>query len=69
MHLNAISFLRVDERLTYTPDPADPQRTILKQEAFCGSKFANVHFSLRISVPQCLSTDCINGTFWYGMGN
>jgi hypothetical protein len=32
-NLNAISFLRVDERLTYTPDPADPQRTILKQEA------------------------------------
>jgi hypothetical protein len=32
-NLNGISFLRVDERLTYVPDPADSQKTILKQEA------------------------------------
>jgi len=32
-NLNGISFMRVDERLTYTPDPSDPEKTILKQEA------------------------------------
>ena len=53
-NLNAISFLRVDERLTYSPDPADPQRTILKQEAsvsvnlptfksYCESAFMNIY--------------------------
>jgi len=55
-NLNATSFLRVDERLTYTPDPSDPQRTILKQEAsvsvnlptftgYCESAFMNVYQS------------------------
>uniref|UniRef100_A0A7E4W6J1 PRELI/MSF1 domain-containing protein n=1 Tax=Panagrellus redivivus TaxID=6233 RepID=A0A7E4W6J1_PANRE len=32
-NLNAASFLRVNEKLTYEPDPSDPQRTVLKQEA------------------------------------
>ncbi|VDM66101.1 unnamed protein product [Strongylus vulgaris] len=32
-NLNCSSFLRVDEKLTYTPLPEDPSKTILKQEA------------------------------------
>uniref|UniRef100_A0AC34Q742 PRELI/MSF1 domain-containing protein n=2 Tax=Panagrolaimus sp. JU765 TaxID=591449 RepID=A0AC34Q742_9BILA len=32
-NLNASSFLRVDEKLTYLPDPQHPGKTILKQEA------------------------------------
>ncbi|CAD5206253.1 unnamed protein product [Bursaphelenchus okinawaensis] len=32
-NLNALGFLRVDERLEYTPDPSNPYRTLLKQEA------------------------------------
>jgi len=32
-NLNAASFLRVDEKLTYIPDPSNSNRTILKQEA------------------------------------
>ncbi|KHJ92064.1 PRELI-like family protein [Oesophagostomum dentatum] len=32
-NLNGSSFLRVDEKLTYTPLPEDPSKTILKQEA------------------------------------
>lgn len=32
-NLNALGFLRVDEKLVYTPDPANPYRTLLKQEA------------------------------------
>jgi hypothetical protein len=32
-NLNAASFLRVDEVLIYSPDPSNPKKTILKQEA------------------------------------
>ncbi|KAK6731782.1 hypothetical protein RB195_007937 [Necator americanus] len=32
-NLNGSSFLRVDEKLTYTPLPEDPSKTVLKQEA------------------------------------
>ncbi|WKX92057.1 hypothetical protein Q1695_010245 [Nippostrongylus brasiliensis] len=32
-NLNGSHFLRVDEKLTYTPLPEDPSKTILKQEA------------------------------------
>jgi len=32
-NLNGVGFIRVDERLTYTPHPTDSSRTILKQEA------------------------------------
>ncbi|KAK6031255.1 PRELI-like family protein [Ostertagia ostertagi] len=32
-NLNGSHFLRVDEKLTYTPLPDDPSKTILKQEA------------------------------------
>lgn len=32
-NLNGASFLRVDEKLTYTPLPEDPSKTILRQEA------------------------------------
>ncbi|KAK5980630.1 PRELI domain containing protein 3B [Trichostrongylus colubriformis] len=32
-NLNGSHFLRVDEKLTYTPLPGDPTKTILKQEA------------------------------------
>ncbi|KAK6042846.1 PRELI-like family protein [Cooperia oncophora] len=32
-NLNGSHFLRVDEKLTYTPLPDDPKKTILKQEA------------------------------------
>jgi len=53
-NLNGISFMRVDERLTYTPDPTDSQKTILKQEAsvsislpaftdYCERSFMNVY--------------------------
>lgn len=53
-NLNGISFMRVDERLTYLPDPSDSQKTILKQEAsvsislpaftdYCEKAFMNVY--------------------------
>uniref|UniRef100_A0A9J2PQA4 PRELI/MSF1 domain-containing protein n=1 Tax=Ascaris lumbricoides TaxID=6252 RepID=A0A9J2PQA4_ASCLU len=53
-NLNGSHFLRVDEKLTYTPDPDNPQRTILRQEAavtvslpaftdYCEKTFLNVY--------------------------
>ncbi|KAI6203440.1 PRELI/MSF1 domain-containing protein [Aphelenchoides besseyi] len=53
-NLNGMNFMRVDERLTYTPDPSNPSRTVLKQEAsvvvnlpaftdYCEKAFINVY--------------------------
>ncbi|VDM43509.1 unnamed protein product [Toxocara canis] len=53
-NLNGSHFLRVNEKLTYTPDPENPQRTILRQEAavtvslpaftdYCEKMFLNVY--------------------------
>ncbi|VDK60989.1 unnamed protein product [Anisakis simplex] len=53
-NLNGSSFLKVDEKLTYAPDPENSQRTILRQEAavtvslpaftdYCEKTFLNVY--------------------------
>uniref|UniRef100_A0AC34FNP6 PRELI/MSF1 domain-containing protein n=1 Tax=Panagrolaimus sp. ES5 TaxID=591445 RepID=A0AC34FNP6_9BILA len=48
-NLNALSFLRVDEKLTYVPDPSNPEKTILKQEA-------TVNVNLPVWVDYCEKT-------------
>ena len=48
-NLNALSFLRVDEKLTYKPDPSNPGKTILTQEAA-------VNVNLPVWVDYCEKT-------------
>jgi hypothetical protein len=48
-NLNALSFLRVDEKLTYKPDPSNPGNTILTQEAV-------VNVNLPVWVDYCEKT-------------
>ena len=60
-NLNAASFLRVDEKLTYTPDPSNPEHTVLKQEAmvnvnlpafadYCEKTFLNTYQTNAVKV-------------------
>lgn len=62
-NLNGSSFLRVDEKLTYTPDPTNRNRTILKQEAavtvnlpaftdYCENSFLNTYSSNALKGPK-----------------
>uniref|UniRef100_A0A0N5AWY4 PRELI/MSF1 domain-containing protein n=1 Tax=Syphacia muris TaxID=451379 RepID=A0A0N5AWY4_9BILA len=62
-NLNGSSFLRVDEKLTYSPDPCNENKTILKQEAavavnlpaftdYCESSFLNTYSSNALKGPK-----------------
>lgn len=62
-NLNCSSFLRVDEKLVYTPDPTNSSRTILKQEAavavslpafteYCENTFLSTYSSNALKGPK-----------------
>ncbi|CAJ0962969.1 unnamed protein product, partial [Mesorhabditis belari] len=66
-NMNGVSFLKVDERLTYVPHTTDPNKTILKQEAIISVKlpaFADYCEKTFLSVYSSNATKGRSGIEW-----